>query len=86
MIAVLVGVAGLAYLAYKRKEVIAAINPADERNLVNQAVIGLVGQETVTDVGDKVFAAIDLINPFNESDDYARMVYGLDGERAAPAK
>jgi hypothetical protein len=80
-IMVLTGVAlvGGYYLYKKRNAIIAGINPADSRNIVNQAVVGVVGQEKINAVGDKIFAAIDLINPFNESDAYARMVYGLDG-------
>ncbi len=48
-------------------------NPASHDNYIYQAVEG----ETLNTVGDYVFGAVDLINPFNESDEHALRVYGL---------
>ena len=63
----------LAVIAAQRQR----FNPANPNNVVNQALIGAVGEEAVASGGDYFFAAVDLINPFNESDDYALQVFGL---------
>lgn len=85
MVLTAVGVVGAIYLYNKKEKIIAAVDPTNSENIVNQAVIGVVGQENVTNVADKVFAAIDLINPFNDSDAFARKVYGLDDATVKPA-
>jgi hypothetical protein len=72
------GVLVLGYAYYKRGQIIAAINPANPDNIVNTAVLSALGEDTYAEVGDYVFGAIDLLNPFNDSDAYARQVYGLD--------
>ena len=73
--------AGFALYVYsKRKAVVKAINPADPENFVNRSVADVVGEENVANAADYVFGAIDLINPFNESDTYAKQVYGFGGE------
>lgn len=52
-------------------------NPASSNNAIYKAVGG--GTGGAFDKGaNKVFAAIDLINPFNDSDAYAREVWGLN--------
>jgi hypothetical protein len=53
------------------------VNPANPNNLVNQAVTGVVGEENVATAADKVFGLMDLLNPFNESDAYAKIIWGL---------
>ena len=69
---------GAGIYAYSQKEKLKAaadkVNPASDQNFVYQAVKG----DTLTAVGDKYFAYLDLINPFNESDDYAKKVWGLE--------
>lgn len=75
-------VAALGYAAYKVATVDPnLINPASDKNLVNKAVTGIVGQENMATAGDYFFGAIDIINPWNESDEYALQVYGLDKVR-----
>lgn len=53
------------------------LNPANSKNVVNTAVINAVGEQRVASVADRIFGAIDLINPFNRSDEYAKQVYGI---------
>lgn len=54
------------------------VNPASQNNVVNQGFEKLVGAENVSKGSDYFFGAIDLLNPWNESDEYARKIYGLD--------
>ena len=72
----------IAFAAYKIKKFaennINKINPASRENVVFQGVERAVGADNVSSVADRVFGAVDLINPFNESDDHARQVWGLD--------
>ncbi len=71
-------VVGTGAYVYSQKDKLKAaankINPASDQNFVYQAVQG----ETLEAVGDKYFAYLDLINPFNESDEYAKQVWGLE--------
>tara|TARA_B100000446_G_scaffold185938_1_gene211035 strand:+ start:233 stop:496 length:264 start_codon:yes stop_codon:yes gene_type:complete len=70
-------IVGAGVYAYSQKEKIAAaankVNPASNQNFVYQAVEG----DTLTAIADKYFAYVELINPFNESDEYAKSVWGL---------
>lgn len=77
MVLSVLALAGAGFVYAKRKEIISKINPADENNMINQSVINTFGQSAVSNTADHIFGAIDLINPFNESDDYAKQVYGL---------
>ena len=72
----IVGLVGLAWV--KREDLKKWFNPASDENLAYQAVSGIVGEENLATAGDYFFGAVDLLNPFNESDDYARKVYGID--------
>lgn len=54
------------------------VNPANPNNLVNKAVTKVVGEENVATAADKVFGLMDLLNPFNESDAYAKIIWGID--------
>lgn len=54
------------------------INPASKNNLVNKTVGKVVGDERLSSSADRIFGALDLLNPFNESDAYARQVWGLE--------
>lgn len=69
------------YGIYKFKNFIAenknALNPASGENVVYKSVESAVGQDAVLNTADYIFGAIDLINPFNESDTHAKMVYGI---------
>ncbi len=77
---VLVGaaVAGGAYL-YSRRGLLNKFNPASSENLVYQGIsdIGIKGDHNGYSYDDHLFAAVDLVNPFNESDTYAEQVWGL---------
>lgn len=77
MLLTVLAVGGVGYLYVKRGAIISKINPADENNFVNRAVVNKFGQDAVSTTADHFFGAIDLINPFNESDEYARQVYDL---------
>ncbi|WP_445354180.1 hypothetical protein ACJJI5_12385 [Microbulbifer sp. EKSA008] len=69
----------LAWIWFKRKQIVDAVNPVNPDNVINQAAQNLVGEGRLQSGFDKYFAFWDLINPFNESDHYARQVWGLDG-------
>ena len=58
----------------------AAINPTNPNNLINKAVtsVAITGGHNGYSYDDHFFAAIDLINPWNESDWYAQRVWGLE--------
>lgn len=60
------------------KEATPYVNPANPNNLINQAVTGVVGEGNMSTAGDYFFGAIDLLNPFNESDEYAKKVWGIE--------
>ena len=49
------------------------LNPASDKNIVYKNTPDVVKSNF-----DKFFATIDLINPFNESDVYARQVLGIE--------
>ena len=54
------------------------INPGSRENFVYKGVQNLVGEKNLDTAGDYFFGFLDLINPFNKDDSYARTVYGLD--------
>lgn len=72
------GVAGIWYLKGKVGAVANSVNPLNNENVFYKGVNGIAGENKVASVSDKIFGAVDLINPFNESDAYAKQVYGLD--------
>ncbi|WP_018014105.1 hypothetical protein [Teredinibacter turnerae] len=78
-----VGIIAVGFAVWKSKSVIKEninkINPASDENVVYQSVQSAVGEDRFISVADKLYAAVDLINPFNESDRYALEVYGLGG-------
>jgi hypothetical protein len=77
-------VAGLViFIAKKLPDIKEAVNPMDENNLASRAAKSIVGEERLASVSEKVFGGIDLLNPFNESDDYA---WTLFDEQFAPVK
>lgn len=83
-IAGLVGKLGLpglsvgATAATAAKEVVPYVSPANPNNLINQAVTGVVGEKNMSTAADYFFGGIDLLNPFNESDEYAKKVWGIE--------
>lgn len=62
--------------------VVDAVNPASPNNVVNKAVnsVAIKGAHNGYSYDDHLFAAIDLINPWNDSDNYAKRVWGIDSE------
>jgi UDP-glucose 6-dehydrogenase len=83
----LAAVAGVAYLGYKvvksKDAVIQAVNPMSDQNLAYKGAsaasraLGISGTHSGYSYDDHIFAAVDLINPFNDSDSYAEKVWGL---------
>jgi|GEM_PF-6614106 len=71
------------YGMYRAKNAIAnninKVNPVSNENIVYKGVESTVGEQRFAGAADKVFASIDLINPFNESDRYALEVWGFGG-------
>lgn len=74
--AIAAGVALVLYGQYRQAKhlVTTKLNPGSDQNVVYQAVKG----DRLDSLADRIFGAIDLVNPFNKSDAYARQVYGLD--------
>lgn len=58
-----------------------AFRLTSDKNIATVGVTGIVdavgGQGTTSSVFDHVFAVVDLINPFNQSDTYAKKVWGI---------
>lgn len=54
-----------------------AYQGANNASIAVQNALGLSGQHGGYSYDDHLFAAIDLLNPFNASDDYAKIVWGL---------
>ncbi|WP_444884864.1 hypothetical protein [Microbulbifer sp. PSTR4-B] len=73
---VAVGAVGLAW--WNRQSLVNLVNPTHQDNIVNRAAKEVVGEDNLRGFFDRVFGAVDLVNPLNESDDYARQVWGLD--------
>jgi hypothetical protein len=59
------------------KEVAPYVNPASPTNVVNTAVANAVGPEKTAQAADKILAVVDLLNPFNSSDEYAKIIWGI---------
>lgn len=77
-VAGLVAAAGAVWWVKKNSAAIVdAVNPASSNNLVYKGTQALVGEQNLDTAGDYFFGAIDLINPWNESDAYAKQVYGI---------
>lgn len=78
-VAGVVAVIGAAwYLKKNAGAIVDAVNPASQNNLAWKGVNATVGEARVASAADRIFGAVDLLNPWNESDAYARQVYGLD--------
>ncbi len=76
---------GALWVYSKRENIAAAVdklNPASDQNVIYQSdlVQNTVGHELDNGytVADHYFAYVDLINPWNESDAFAREVWGLN--------
>ena len=77
VLALLAIVAGV-YVYRKKDEIANKINPSHKDNLINQGANAVFGKENKQGFFDHVFAAADLVNPFNKSDAFAKQVWGLD--------
>ena len=75
--ALLIGVAAAWYL--RKGFLDGSLNPASDKNVVYQGVNQAVGEERLAGWADYFFAGVDLLNPLNESDAYAKQVYGIGG-------
>lgn len=78
MVVALLAVGAAAYLYLRRNAIIDSVNPASRENVVYRGVNTAFGEVPVATATDYVFGAIDLVNPFNDSDAYARRVYNLE--------
>lgn len=82
MLLIAIGSLLAGWLYYKRgavKEIVTVkLNPANEGNLINQGAQNVVGKDRLQGFFDKVFAAGDILTPWNGVDTYAKQVWGLD--------
>lgn len=77
-VAAVVAVIGAAwYLKKNAGAIVDSVNPASQNNLAWKGVNAAAGESRVASASDYIFGGIDLINPWNESDVYAKTVYGL---------
>lgn len=72
---------GLVAYYFARKVVVAsakavgtAVDPLNENNLASTAAKNIVGEKKLVTWFEKIFATIDLINPFNEDDTLAKEI------------
>lgn len=87
MILILLVLAALVWLWSKKEKLVSAINPTDPDNVINQAAeaVAIEGDHNGYSYDHHLFAAIDLINPWNESDAYAEQVWGIgESVKGAP--
>lgn len=59
------------------KTVAPYVNPANPGNVVNTAVTKAVGEKNMATAADRFFGAVDLLNPFNNDDTYAKIIWGI---------
>ena len=71
----------------KRGELLNLFNPTSDQNLAYRGAGALGDAVGIPDtdsrgvpLDDYIFAGFDLLNPFNESDTYARQVWGIEGQ------
>lgn len=78
----IVSVAGLGLFLYAKRNAIKQaaqkVNPASDQNYIYDGIGGNDPDSDFVASSDRFFGAIDLINPFNDDDTYARRVWGLD--------
>ncbi|WP_341937206.1 hypothetical protein [Marinimicrobium sp. C2-29] len=82
MVLTVLAVGGGLFLYSKRHligEALNKVNPAHQDNFVNQTAekYAIRGEHNGHSYDTHLFAAVDLINPWNENDDYAQKVWGL---------
>lgn len=79
MVLTVLGIGGGLYL-WGKLDLLNKINPFHEDNIINQTAEkhAIQGSHNGHSYDTHLFAAVDLINPFNKSDDYAREVWGLN--------
>lgn len=78
----LAGLAAVAGAVYVVRKNAGALNPASHDNIVYKAAEPALNYQIGGyAASDYYFAYLDLLNPWNESDEYARQVWGLNRER-----
>ena len=69
------------YLFIKRKDIAevatVGLNPAHQENYINQTAKKIVGEERLQGFFDYVFAAGDILTPWNGVDPYAKETWGI---------
>lgn len=77
MVAAVAAVVVGLYLYSKRAALADAINPTSPDNVAYKGVKAAVGDQRFFSLTDYYGATLDLLNPFNKSDAYAKQVFGL---------
>lgn len=81
MVLVALVAVGVGYAYYKKNEIVKTVtedlNPTHQNNIINRGVQGALGRENVSSVADKIFAAADILTPWNGISGYAKEVWGL---------
>lgn len=79
IVGVVAAIGAFFYLKNKGAAVAHAVNPLNQENIFNKSYEQLLGGESNAAMySDKAFAMLDLVNPFNASDDYAKQTLGID--------
>lgn len=80
VVGVVAAIGAFFYLKNKGAAAVNAINPLNNDNVINKAANDFVGEVNLSRYFDRTYATIDLLNPFNESDAYAKQVFGIPQE------
>lgn len=79
VLAVLAGAVWLYFKGDKIKEVATVgLNPANQNNYINQAAQKVVGKDRLQNIFDHIFAAGDILTPWNGVSPYAKETWGID--------
>lgn len=76
IVGVVAAIGAIIYLKNKGSQALNAVNPMNSDNVFNQAASDFVGEVNLSRYFDKTYATVDLWDPFNESDNYAKEVWG----------
>jgi hypothetical protein len=83
---VLVAIAGSIYFYFTKQNAVNAVkeglNPVSPNNIVNKTAQAIVGKDRLQGGFNGLFAVVDIINPFNDNDAYAKKVLGMDNNQA----
>ena len=78
MVAVAAAAVGVVIIYTKRKKIAEKLSPASNENLIYKDLLGGGSGGAFDNVVDHYFGYLDLINPFNGSDEYAKQVWGIN--------